>query len=514
MIKILFEMKLFLTKQIPEIDRFTIQNEPIADIDLMERAALQISNWLINRYSTEAKMIFFVGPGNNGGDALAVARQMAGFSFQCEVYLIVNEKELKGSPLKNLQRLEEMGTVPVSKLGSGDDFPVVPPSGIIIDGMFGSGLSRPLDGPAAEIAKKINTLLNPVVSIDIPSGLMGEDNLMNNPETIIRADHTLTFQFPKISFLFAENEKFTGKWEVLPIGLHPQGIEITPSNIYYIEKKDVRKIIKRRSKFAHKGNFGHALLIAGSYGKTGAAVLASKACLRAGTGLLTTHIPRSGYQIIQTSIPEAMTSVDPDDKVFSELPSLDNVTVAGIGPGLGTDSATRKAFYKLISRYDHPLVIDADGLNILSEEKQWIGKLPANSILTPHPGEFARLVGKTSDSCAQITGQCRFAQEHNVFVVLKGAYTTIATPEGRLFFNSSGNPGMATAGSGDILTGILLGMLAQGYSSQDAAVAGVFLHGLAGDIALRSKSEISLMAGDIIDFLGDAIIEVVNNPVE
>ena len=230
MIKILFEMKLFLTKQIPEIDRFTIQNEPIADIDLMERAALQISNWLINRYSTETKMIFFVGPGNNGGDALAVARQMAGFSFQCEVYLIVNEKELKGSPLKNLQRLEEMGTVPVSKLRSGDDFPVVPPSGIIIDGMFGSGLSRPLDGPAAEIAKKINTLLNPVVSIDIPSGLMGEDNLMNNPETIIRADHTLTFQFPKISFLFAENEKFTGKWEVLPIGLHPQGIVITPSN--------------------------------------------------------------------------------------------------------------------------------------------------------------------------------------------------------------------------------------------------------------------------------------------
>lgn len=501
-------MKLFSTRQIAEIDKFTIQNEPVADIDLMERAALQVSNWLIRQFTTERKMIFFAGPGNNGGDALAVARQMADFDFQCAVYLLDFGKELKGSPAINWRRLEEQGVVKLFRLKSKNDFPVTAPSDIIVDGMFGSGLSRPLEGLAAEITRKINSLPNLVVSIDIPSGLMGEDNLPNDPDGILRADYTLTFHFPKVSFLFAENEKYTGKWEVLPIGLHPQGIEETPSEIFFTEKEDVHRIIKERPKFAHKGNFGHALLIAGSYGKTGAAVLSSKACLRAGAGLLTTHIPRSGYQIIQTSVPEAMTSIDPNDTVFSELPGLEHFTVIGAGPGLGTDPVTKRAFYQLISQSGFPLVIDADGLNILSEEKQWLGELPVNSILTPHPGEFARLAGETSDSFARITRQCQFAQEYNVFVVLKGAYTSIATPRGRLLFNSTGNPGMATAGCGDVLTGIILGLLAQKFSPQDAAVAGVYLHGLAGDIAVRSKSEMSLVASDIIDFLGEAINDV------
>ncbi len=503
-------MKLFSTRQIAEIDRFTIQNEPVADTDLMERAALQVTNWLISRFSTERKMIFFAGPGNNGGDALAIARQMADLTFQCEVYMPDLGNELKGSPAINRRRLEEQGLVKLTRLKGINEFPALAPSDIIIDGMFGSGLSRPLEGFPAEITRRINALPNMVVSIDIPSGLMGEDNVSNNPDTIIRADHTLTFQFPKISFLFAENEKFTGKWEVLPIGLHPQGIEDTPSEIYFTEREDIKKIIKARSKFAHKGHFGHALLIAGSYGKTGAAVLSSGACLRAGAGLLTTHMPRSGYQIIQSSVPEAMTSIDPSDTIFSDLPPLDNYTAIGAGPGLGTDVITKRAFHQLISRAGFPLVIDADGLNILAEEKQWLTELPGNSILTPHPGEFSRLAGESSDSFTMVTKQCQFAQEFNVFVVLKGAYTSIATPRGRLCFNSSGNPGMATAGSGDVLTGVILGLMAQNYSPGDAAVAGVYLHGLAGDIAAGLKSEMSLIAGDITDHLGDAIKVVMN----
>jgi NAD(P)H-hydrate epimerase len=501
-------MKLFSTRQIAEIDRFTIQNEPVADIDLMERAAHRITGWLIKHFTAERKMIFFAGPGNNGGDALAVARQLADLSFQCDVYLLDFGKELKGSPAINWRRLEEQGAVKLFRIRGISEFPVTEHSDIILDGMFGSGLTRPLEGLAGEVTRKINALSNIVVSIDIPSGLMGEDNLSNDPDSIIKADYTLTFQFPKVSFLLAGNEIYTGKWEVLPIGLHPQGIENTPSEIFFTEKEDIQSIIKERPKFAHKGDFGHALLIAGSYGKTGAAVLSSKACLRAGAGLLTTHIPGAGYQIIQSSVPEVMVSIDPDKMIFSELPDPDRFTVIGAGPGLGTDNITKRAFYQLITRVEFPLVIDADGLNILSEEKQWLSELPENSILTPHPGEFARLAGETPDSFARITRQCQFAQEYNVFVVLKGAYTSIATPRGRLFFNSTGNPGMATAGSGDVLTGIILGLLAQKFSPQDAAVAGVYLHGLAGDIAVRSKSEMSLIAGDITDCLGEAVKEL------
>ncbi len=262
-----------------------------------------------------------------------------------------------------------------------------------------------------------------------------------------------------------------------------------------------------RPKFAHKGNFGHALLIAGSYGKMGAAVLASKACLRCGAGLLTTHIPRAGYQIIQSTVPEAMASVDSNDNIFSQLPDLSRFNAIGVGPGLGADFITKRAFYQLVKKAESPLVIDADGLNILSEEKQWLCELPENSILTPHPGEFARLAGESNDSFDRIKKQCQFAQEYNVIMVLKGAYTTIATPRGRLFFNSTGNPGMATAGSGDVLTGIILGLLAQNFKPQDAALAGVYLHGLAGDIAAGSKSEMALIAGDIIDHLSCAILE-------
>ncbi|NCB08557.1 MAG: NAD(P)H-hydrate dehydratase, partial [Bacteroidia bacterium] len=377
----------------------------------------------------------------------------------------------------------------------------------ILDGLFGSGLTRPLDGFPAAIVQKINQLENTLVSIDMPSGLMGEDNSGNIPENIVKADFTLTFQFPKISFLFAENEIFTGKWEVLPIGLHPEGIEKTPSDVYFIQKEDVRKLFSPRPKFAHKGTFGHALLIAGSFGKMGAAVLASKTCLRSGVGLLTTHVPRLGYSIIQTAVPEAMASTDQHDSIITEFPDLSPFSAVGTGPGLGMKTNTKRALYQLLEKSEKPLVLDADALNILSEFPAWFGKLPENSILTPHPGEFKRLAGEASNSFENVQKQLQFARDFKVIVVLKGAFTSIATPDGKLFFNSSGNPGMATAGSGDALTGIITGLLAQGFSPINAALAGVFLHGLAGDLAAREKSEFSLVAGDIIDFMGKAFQE-------
>jgi NAD(P)H-hydrate epimerase len=505
-------MKIFATKQIAKIDKFTIENEPVADIDLMERAAMQITNWLVQRFSTEQKMMFFAGPGNNGGDALAIARQLANFDFQCEVFLLDFEKELKGSPAINWKRLEDQGKVKLVKIGQAEDFPNTEPADVLIDGLFGSGLSRPLEGLPAVLVKKMNDLPNIIVAIDIPSGLMGEDNTGNYPEKIVRADFTLTFQFPKISFLFAENEPFTGKWEVLPIGLHPEGIVQVSSDFYFVEKEDVKGMIPARTKFAHKGTFGHALLIAGSYGKMGASVLASKACLRAGVGLLTAHVPHFGYSIIQTVVPEAMVSIDDHDSIFTGFPDLVPFTAIGAGPGLGMKSNTKKALKELVEKAKVPLVLDADALNVLSENKEWLNELPEKSILTPHPGEFNRLVGETANSWERIEKQRQMAKEFKIILVLKGAFTTIALPDGKLFFNSTGNPGMATAGSGDSLTGIILGLLAQRIPPEHAAIAGVFLHGLAGDMASRIKSEHALIAGDITEFLGEAFWELKKLP--
>ncbi len=501
-------MKLFTTKQIAGIDKFTIENEPIADIDLMERAAMQITNWLVQRFSIERKMVFFAGPGNNGGDALAIARQLADIGFQCEVYLLDFGKDLKGSPATNWKRLKEQGKVKLAKIRKIQDFLQTESSDIFIDGLFGSGLSRPLEGLPAEIVRKINALPNTTVAIDIPSGLMGEDNTENIQENILRADFTLTFQFPKISFLFAENEPFTGKWVVLPIGLHPGGIAQTSTDFHFLEKEEVKQMIPVRSKFAHKGTFGHALLIAGSYGKMGASVLASKACLRSGVGLLTAHVPHFGYSIIQTAIPEAMVSIDDHDSIFTGTPDLTPFSAIGAGPGLGMKSNTRKALKELIEKAKVPLVFDADALNILSEYKEWLNDLPENSILTPHPGEFKRLAGETANSWERIQKQMQLAAELKVIIVLKGAFTTVALPNGKLYFNSTGNPGMATAGSGDSLTGIILGLVAQHIPPEHAAIAGVFLHGLAGDIAAHEKSENALIAGDITDYLGKAFFKL------
>lgn len=499
-------MKLFSTRQIAELDRYTISHEPVADIDLMERAAMQVTEWLAARYPHRKKMIFFAGPGNNGGDALAVARLMAGWGFMCELYLYDAGKGLKGSPAINLQRLKAQGNTVLKVLTGIEDFPSTSPDDLIIDGLFGSGLSRPLEGLPAQIVQKINSLPNEVVAIDIPSGLMGEDNSGNMNGSIIQADITLTFEFPKLSFLFPENENYTGKWEVLPIGLHPEGMKSVESDYSLTLSEDIRGMMVPRAKFSHKGNFGHALLIAGSYGKTGAAVLASKACLRAGAGLLTTHVPHYSYPVMQTAVPEAMVSIDAHEFMFTEFPDLAPFNAIGSGPGIGMKPNTRKALYELITKARVPLVLDADALNILAENPEWMQFLPEQTILTPHPGEFRRLAGEASGSWERVQLQRKLAATLKVIIVLKGAYTSVALPDGRVCFNSTGNPGMATAGSGDTLTGIILGLLACRMKPEQAAVAGVYLHGLAGDLAAKVKSEPALVAGDIIEFLGQAFI--------
>ena len=378
-----------------------------------------------------------------------------------------------------------------------------------MDGLFGSGLNRPISGKALDLVQKINKLSNLKVSIDIPSGLMGENNSSNNSSGIIKANNTYSFQFPKLSFLFPENQQYVGKWEVLDIGLHKKKITETSTNWYITESHEVASMILPRGKFSHKGTYGHALLIAGSYGKMGAAILASKGCLRSGAGLLTVHVPKNSQGIIHTAIPEAMVEIDSSEQKFTELCDLSAYSAIGIGPGIGTCSEVENAFAILLENIkEQRVVIDADAINLISKNKKLLEKLPPKSILTPHTKEFERLCGTWNNDFQRLEKAIDFCIKHEVILVLKGAYTTIILPDGTCKFNPTGNPGMATAGSGDVLTGIILGLVTRGLSPENAAIAGVYLHGLAGDIAKNMVGEESLISSYIITCLGQAFMQI------
>jgi NAD(P)H-hydrate epimerase len=505
-------MKVFTTLQISDLDRYTIENEPIDPIDLMERASCELAGWILSRYLPTQRLALFAGPGNNGGDALAVSRILALHHFSVDVFIPDTHRSFSECFLINLERLKKLVKVSTINWRIEEELPELADYDLIIDGLYGSGLTRPLSGFSELLVRHLNNSGIPIISIDIPSGLMGEENSGNNPMAIIRAQFTLTLQFPKLCFFLPENSIFTGTWVILPIGLHPLGIEQKETPWHYSDPGSIACLLKKRDRFSHKGTFGHALLVAGSFGKMGAAVLAAKGCLRSGVGLLTVHLPRMGNQIMQTALPEAMVSLDDSENLISGIPLSSGYKSIGIGPGIGIGEATANAFKLLMENHPVPMVIDADALNILSGKPELIRLLPADSILTPHPKEFERLAGVASSDFERLSFARRFAQVHHVILVLKGAYTAIAFPDGSCWFNSTGNPGMATGGSGDLLTGILTGLLAQGYSPAEAALLGVYLHGLSGDLALEGSSEEALIAGDIADHLGKAFSALKNDP--
>ena len=497
-------MKIFTSKQIAEIDAFTIAHEPIASIDLMERASMQLFFWIKKRYSEEQSFQIFVGPGNNGGDGLALARLLSKTKFKVEVYLVKVSKNLSVDCQVNLDRLRSQNLVSISEISTSHDFPVIFDDSVVVDALLGSGLSRPLDGLLKDLVLYLNTSKAELVAIDIPSGLFGEDNSLNNLHHCVRADYTLSFQFPKLSFLFPENVDCVGNWQVLPIGLHSRIIDEMESPYQLVDENDIKNRLKKRGRFSHKGNYGHGLLISGSYGKMGAAILASKAALRSGIGLLSTHIPRLGYDIMQTAVPESMVSIDRSDIIFTEYPDLESFEAIGIGPGIDTKQNSFRALEELFEECDKPLVLDADALNIMGQNPQLKDNLPKGSVLTPHIKEFERLVGSCSDSFDRNMKQRDFSKKQSVVMVLKGAFSAITDQNGRCYFNSTGNPGMATAGSGDVLTGIILSLLSQGYSSLDAALIGVYVHGLAGDMAADELGQEALIAGDLVEYLPKA----------
>ena len=494
-------MKIFPSSSIKKLDAYTIEHEPIASIDLMERAAQALTKAITNRWNPETPVTIFAGPGNNGGDALAVARMMAEKGYKIEVYLFNTKGELSSDCQTNKELVEMMEEVTFHEISTQFVPPTLTPEHLVIDGLFGSGLNKPLSGGFAAVVKYINASPAMVVSIDIPSGLMGEENTFNVKSNIIRADATFSLQLPKLAFLFAENTEFVGEWELLDIQLSEEGIEETETNYEMLEIAEIRSLIKPRRQFAHKGNFGHALLIAGSKGMAGASVLAARACLRSGVGLLTIHAPLCNNDILQTSAPEAMVETDASETCFAVPTDTDDYQAVGVGPGLGRSEETEAALIEQLEHCQTPTVVDADALNILANHRHTLTHLPKGSILTPHPKELERLIGKCQDSYERLMKACELAHTAKVHIILKGAYSTIITPEGKCYFNPTGNPGMATGGSGDVLTGVILALLAQGYPAEDAAKIGTYIHGLAGDIAQKKQGMIGLIASDIVTCL-------------
>lgn len=488
--------KLLSVAQTREADQYTIHNEPITSLELMERASLAFVSEFEERVSTESLVIVVCGTGNNGGDGLAIARLLKSKHYNVRVILVRFSSELSDDCLANLKQFgSDVNEVKPSEF-------VLPNSHVVVDALFGSGLNRPILGDLERVVSTINNAESKTFSVDVPSGLFSDE--VNLTGAIVQADFTITFQRPKLSFFIPESGSFVGEWKAVNIGLDEDFIE-AQNGSYFLLDHSIRKALPPRAKFQHKGHFGRVQVFAGSYGKMGAAFLCSKAAMKSGAGLLTAHVPKCGVQVLQTSLPEAMVSVDSEEQLISEGSLQKNTDVVCFGPGVGVEQKTVQAFRQLLEAGVSRLVVDADGLNILSEHSGLLDLLPESTVLTPHVGEFHRLFGKCSDGLERIKVAQSVAKKKKLVIILKGAHSAIIVPSGEVYFNNTGNAGMATAGSGDVLAGIVTGLMAQGLGSEEAACLGVFLHGLAGDLARKNVGEVSLMASDLLHFLPKAI---------
>lgn len=495
-------MKILSAAQIRLADQYTIAHEPISSLALMERAAKQCTQWLSARLSRNTPIFVFAGTGNNGGDGLAIARQLHGQGYVVTVF-VLGAAKYSADCAANLTQYEALG-LPINYLHQVSDFPPIPPNVLVVDALFGSGLNRPCDGLAAALIQHLNASSANIVAIDLPSGLFCEDNSQNIDENIIAAKHTLSLHLPKLALLLPDHQHKVGQMHLLPIGLDENFIASQDTNFEFITQTDCQKRYKPRQAFGHKGTYGHALIVAGSKGKMGAAVLATRASLRAGAGLVSVLIPECGYIILQTTAPEAMTLLNEGQNFLQgKTPELIAYQSIGIGCGIGTETETAIFLGEILGNYQRPMVIDADALNVLATRPEWHGLIPAQSILTPHPKEFSRWVGCWENDTHKLQLLKDLSQKLQCHIVLKGAYTAIAHPDGQITFNSTGNAGMATGGSGDTLTGILTALLAQGYEPEAASILGVWLHGFAGDCAAAHYGQEALIASDLADFLGE-----------
>lgn len=500
-------MHILNARQMRALEAATMQEQQISPTELMERAAKGAVRFIAKQYDiAKSSFVVFAGPGNNGGDGLAVARLLHRMGAQrVEAYLFNTQGSLSEECRHQAERLQ--GECPELRFTEVCQQFEAPPLGsrtVIVDALFGIGLSKPLGGGFAALIQFINASGAQVVSLDLPSGLMCEDNTCNSPSAIVRATHTVVMGLPKLVHLLPDAGVYVGQMHLVSIGLAevvPDGEEV---KFHLSEEAELKAMLKPRLPYGHKGNFGTALLVAGKFGMAGAAVLAAKACLRGGAGKVVIHTPASNNDILQTCVPEAVLDIDADTHIFTTPVPLQGYSALGMGPGMGTDKRTALAFIEQISHVHIPLVLDADAINILGLHKGWIQQVPAGTILTPHAGEMKRLGICAADSYSLLLEAINMATSHHFYIVLKGHFTAVCTPEGHVYFNELGNSGMATAGSGDVLTGLILSLLAQGYSTEEACRLGVYLHALAGDYAAEELGEHCVTASDIIAHLPKA----------
>lgn len=490
-------MKILSSAQIREADQYTIKNEPISSLDLMERASEAFVHKFLQINVEKKPVKIFCGVGNNGGDGLAIGRLLKEKGWDVYLYIIGNTRNGSDDFKANLDRSDLYAVI-----GEKKDLPKIEASEIIIDGLFGSGLSRPLEGFYKEVVQYLNESPGTKISIDIASGLYA-DNPIPEEAVAFRPDYTLSFQAPKLAFFLPECHPYVGEWFTLDIGLNQSFIEKRECQFHTLELRDVSTLIPKRKKFTHKNEVGRLMIVAGSKGKMGAAVLCAKAAFKTGSGLVNVCSPKCGIDILQIAIPEAMVIDGKGNNEIQAFPKTNDTTL--IGPGLNTKPKTVDAFERFLKSASKPLVIDADGLNILSKKKSLLKLVPIESILTPHPGEFRRLVGEWKDDFDKLSKLQAFCTKHKVNVVLKGAYSTVCDSKGIIHFNMTGNPGLATAGSGDVLAGIIGALLAQHLTPINALKLGVYLHGLSGDHAIRELETPWIQASDVIDFVPSAI---------
>lgn len=505
-------MKIFSNDEIRAIEQQTIELEGITSLDLIERAAESIAAEIMALFRPNARILIFAGWGKNGADALEVTRLLMLQGYDPEVYFFNFEgRRLAPECALCRDRLLRMApTVRLTEINGKERFQWPEPDrlSVVVDGLFGSGLEGKLPVSFQMLIRNINQSGATVIAIDVPSGLFGEWNSQTSRENIIHANLTLAIGFPRLSFFIEDNDVCVGRWKVIDIGLNADVIRNSPYTYYLVEKADVRRCLPVRGRFASKRDFGHALLAAGSYGMSGAAILAAGGALRSGAGKVSVHAPRCACIPLQTAVPSAMYDRDGGENAVTAVPTDSRYTAVGVGPGLGTSDATVDAlemFFKAMSAAARPIVIDADALNAIAKRPALMNYIPALSVLTPHAGEFDRLFGDNATSEARLSKAIDLSRYHNVIIVLKGRYTAIVRPDGRVFFNSSGTPALATPGSGDVLTGVITAFMAQGIMPELAAMCATYIHGKAGELAAEVHGEYGVTASDIVDNIGRAI---------
>lgn len=496
-------MKIFNAEILRQIDKLTIEKQGITSLELMEKAALQVFLWLVHHF-TEKKTTYYIfcGVGNNGGDGLVIARMLKQNYFDVHVFIVPFSTNYSDDFNSNIERLKECNLT-YEVIDRASDFPVIPDNAIIIDAIFGTGLSRDLDDRIQKFIQHLNYQKGTKISIDVPSGMFIE----KKTEIAIESDILLTFQLPKLPFYFKDNECHINEIVFLDIGLDREALNSFSTMYQYIDEQEVKLRYKPISRISHKGTQGHVLLIGGSYGKIGSMILASRAALKSGCGLVTAYLPKCGYEIVQTAFPEAMVITDENHEYITNINFEITPKAIGIGMGLGQEFQTQKGFHEFLKSNKTPLVIDADALNILSNNKEWLTLIPENSILTPHPKELERLIGTWTDDFDRIEKVKSFSEKYNVVVVVKGSHTFIYDKE-NIFVNGSGNQALATGGSGDVLAGMIASFLAQKYSSVDAAILGVYFHGRTADLGIEEVGYEGFIASDIINYLGKVFWEV------